>query len=126
MIRIPLLQRVLFREMALITGICLGALLCLILLGRLLQLRDLFLAQGVTVVDLIRLFVYLSPLFLILLVPVSCMLGLFLTLLHIGADRELVSLRAGGLSFGGLLPAPVMLSLICCGLTLAVDRKSVV
>ena len=48
MIRIPLLQRVLFREMALITGICLGALLCLILLGRLLQLRDLFLAQSVT------------------------------------------------------------------------------
>lgn len=118
MIRIPLLQRVLFREMALITGICLGALLCLILLGRLLQLRDLFLAQGVTVVDLIRLFVYLSPLFLILLVPVSCMLGLFLTLLRMGADRELVSLRAGGLSFRALLPAPVTLSLICCGLTL--------
>ena len=104
MIRIPLLQRVLFREMALITGICLGALLCLILLGRLLQLRDLFLAQGVTVADLIRLFVYLSPLFLILLVPVSCMLGLFLTLLRMGADRELVSLRVGGLSFGALLP----------------------
>lgn len=118
MIRIPLLQRVLFREMALITGICLGAFLCIILLGRLLQLRDLFLAQGVTFADLVQLFIYLSPFFLILLVPVSCMLGLFLTLLRMGSDKELVSLRAGGLSFGALLPAPVVLCLICSGLTL--------
>ena len=96
MIRLPLLQRELFREMGVIASICLGGLLCLILLGRLLQLRDLFMAQGVTILDLGRLFVYLSPLFLILLIPVACMLGLFLTLLRMGADRELVSLRAGG------------------------------
>jgi lipopolysaccharide export system permease protein len=118
MIRIPLLQRVLFREMALITGICLGAFLCIILLGRLLQLRDLFLAQGATFMDLVQLFVYLSPLFLILLVPVSCMVGLFLTLLRMSSDNELLSLRAGGLSFAALLPAPIVLCLLCSGLTL--------
>jgi Predicted permease YjgP/YjgQ family. len=76
-IRVKLLQRELFREMCLIASICLGGFLCLILLGRLLQLRDLFLTQGVTILDLAKLFVYLSPFFLILLIPVSCMLGFF-------------------------------------------------
>lgn len=63
MIRIPLLQRELFREMTQIAGICLCGFLCLILLGRLLQLRELFLTQGVTLLDMGKLFVFLTPFF---------------------------------------------------------------
>ncbi|NLW82119.1 MAG: LPS export ABC transporter permease LptF [Desulfovibrionales bacterium] len=118
MIRIPLLQRELFREMTQIAGICLCGFLCLILLGRLLQLRELFLTQGVTLLDMGKLFVFLTPFFLILLIPVSCMLGLFLTFLRMGADRELLSLRAGGIGAGALLPAPLVLCLLGTGLTL--------
>lgn len=125
MIRPPLLQRELFREMLLISGICLGAFLCLILLGRLLQLRDLFMAQGVTFFDLMKLFVYLSPVFLILLIPVSCMLGLFLTFLRMGADRELVSLRAGGISIWPLMPAPLILCLCGSILTLWISLSGI-
>ena len=125
MIRIPLLQRELFREMLLISVICLGGFLCLILLGRLLQLRDLFMAQGVTLFDLVKLFVYLSPFFLILLIPVSCMLGLFLTFLRMGADRELISLRAGGISIWPLLPAPLLLCALGSALTLWVSLSGI-
>lgn len=116
--RIRLLQRELFREMGLICLICLSALLCLILLGRILQLRELFMGQGVSFFDLGKLLIFLSPFFLLFLVPVSCMLGICLTLLRMGADRELTSLRAGGLSIWPLLPAPLVLSLLCTGVTL--------
>jgi lipopolysaccharide export system permease protein len=116
--RVPLLQRELFKEMGLIASICLGGFLCLILLGRLLQLRNLFMGQGVTFFDLMKLFVFLSPLFLVMLIPVSCMLGLFLTFLRMGADRELISLRAGGISIWPLLPAPMLLCLLCSAVTL--------
>lgn len=125
MIRVPLLQRELFREMLLVSGICLGAFLSLILLGRLLQLRDLFMAQGVTFLDLLKLFVYLSPFFLILLIPVSCMLGLFLTFLRMGADRELISLRAGGISIWPLLPAPMLLCVLGSALTLWISLSGI-
>jgi lipopolysaccharide export system permease protein len=117
-IRVPLLQREIFKEMGIVCAICLGGFLCLILLGRLLQLRDLFMGQGVTFYDLLKLFVFLSPLFLVMLIPVSCMLGLFLTFLRMGADRELISLRAGGISIWPLLPAPMLLCLLCSGMTL--------
>jgi lipopolysaccharide export system permease protein len=124
-IRVPLLQREVFREMGLIASICLGGFLCLILLGRLLQLRNLFMAQGVTLLDLGKLFVYLSPFFLLLLIPVSCMLGLFLTFLRMGADRELISLRAGGISLWPLLPAPLMLCLLASAVTLWISLSGV-
>jgi lipopolysaccharide export system permease protein len=124
-IRVPLLQREVFREMGLIASICLGGFLCLILLGRLLQLRNLFMAQGVTLLDLGKLFVYLSPFFLLLLIPVSCMLGLFLTFLRMGADRELISLRAGGISLWPLLPAPLVLCLLASALTLWISLTGV-
>ncbi len=123
--RVPLLQRELFKEMGIISSICLGGFLCLILLGRLLQLRDLFMGQGVTFLDLLKLFVYLSPFFLIMLIPVSCMLGLFLTFLRMGADRELISLRAGGLSIWPLLPAPMLLCLLCSALTLWISLSGI-
>lgn len=125
MMRVPLLQRELFKEMGIISSICLGGFLCLILLGRLLQLRDLFMGQGVTFLDLLKLFVYLSPFFLIMLIPVSCMLGLFLTFLRMGADRELISLRAGGLSIWPLLPAPMLLCLLCSALTLWISLSGI-
>jgi lipopolysaccharide export system permease protein len=124
-IRVPLLQRELFKEMGAIASICLGGFLCLILLGRLLQLRDLFMAQGVTILDLLKLFVYLSPFFLIMLVPVSCMLGIFLTFLRMGADRELISLRAGGVSTWPLLPAPMILCLLCSALTVWISLTGI-
>ncbi len=125
MIRVPLLQRELFKEMGIIASICLGGFLCLILLGRLLQLRDLFMGQGVTFIDLMKLFVFLSPLFLVMLIPVSCMLGLFLTFLRMGADRELISLRAGGVSIWPLLPAPMLLCLLCGAVTLWISLTGI-
>lgn len=121
MMRPSLLQRVLFREMGLTTLICLGGCLCLILLGRLLQLRDLFMGQGVGLGDIASLFLYLSPFFMILLIPVSCMLGLFLTFVRMGTDRELISLRAGGIGYGQLFPAPLCLCLTCTAITMWVS-----
>ena len=125
MIRVPLLQRELFKEMGIVASISLGGFLSLILLGRLLQLRDLFMGQGVTFFDLVKLFTYLSPFFLIMLIPVSCMLGVFLTFLRMGADRELISLRAGGVSLWPLLPAPLLLCLLCSALTVWISLSGI-
>lgn len=116
--KIRLLPRELFREMGLIGLICLLGLSSLVLMGRMLQLRELFMGQALSIVDIGKLFIYLSPFFLLFLVPVSCMLGICLTLLRMGADGELTSLRAGGLSIWPLLPAPLVLSALCTGLTL--------
>ncbi|GAU09810.1 LPS export ABC transporter permease LptF [Desulfoplanes formicivorans] len=113
-----ILQRQIFKELVTIFGVCLGAVLVVLLIGRLLQMRELVMGQDISVLDLGRLFVYLSPFFMSLLIPVSCMLAIFLTFLRMGTDRELIALRAGGLGVYRFLPGPLLFSLMgvfCCG-----------
>jgi len=107
------LHREIFRELLSLFGLCLGSLLALILIGRILQLRELFLGLEVGLVDMAMLFVYLGPFFLLLIVPIACMLSVFLTFLRMSTDRELVALKAGGLSLYQMLPAPVLFCILC-------------
>jgi lipopolysaccharide export system permease protein len=115
---VRILQRQIFKELVTIFGVCLGAVLVVLLVGRLLQMREIVMGQEISVLDLGRLFVFLSPFFMSLLIPVSCMLAIFLTFLRMGTDRELIALRAGGLGVYRFLPGPLVFSLlgvVCCG-----------
>lgn len=94
----------------LLIGSCL---LGLILVGRMLQLREMLLSQNLGALDILRLFVYLSPLFMLLLTPIACMLSVFLTFLRMAADRELTALKASGVSLYQLLPAPIVFCSLC-------------
>jgi len=94
----------------LLIGSCL---LGLILVGRLLQLREVLLSQNLGFVDILRLFVYLSPFFMLLLTPIACMLSVFLTFLRMASDRELTALKASGVSLYQLLPAPIVFCSLC-------------
>lgn len=118
---ISLLQRRLFRELWHLFGLGAAVLLTLILISRAVQMRELFLGLDLGAVDAVLLFGYMTPLFLMLVIPIACMLSVFLTFLRMSTDRELVALRAGGISIYQMLPAPVLFSLLCTGLTLWVS-----
>lgn len=108
-----IIQREIFKEhltLFLLIGSCL---LGLILVGRLLQLREMLLAQNLTALDILQLFFYLSPFFMLMLTPIACMLSVFLTYLRMSNDRELTALRASGVSLYQLLPATLAFSLLC-------------
>ncbi len=117
--RAGILQRRILKDLFSVSGLCLGVLLVLLLVGRMLQLRDLFLALNLGLADLGRLFFYMTPFFLLLLLPIAGMLGVFLTFLRMSTDRELVALRASGVSLYELLPAPVFFCLALTAFNLA-------
>lgn len=108
-----LIHRQILKELFHLFFLALACLLGIILLGRMLQLRDLLLAQNVGPGQLFTLFVYLVPFFLLLLMPIASMLAVFLTFLRMGSDRELVALKANGVSLYQLLPAPLIFALLC-------------
>ncbi|MGE4299336.1 MAG: LPS export ABC transporter permease LptF [Desulfovibrionaceae bacterium] len=107
------MHRNIFRELLSLFALTLGALLSLILIGRVLQMRDLFMSLNLDIMDLGLLFVYLGPFFLLLLIPIACMLSVFLTFLRMSTDRELVALKAGGVSLYQMLPAPLLFCVLC-------------
>ena len=93
-----------------------SVLLLFILLGRALQLRDMLMGLELSVFDTLKLFGYLSPFFMLIICPIACMLAVFLTFLRMSTDRELVALKAGGVSLYQMLPAPLFFSALCAGL----------
>ncbi|MDP3425812.1 MAG: LPS export ABC transporter permease LptF [Humidesulfovibrio sp.] len=108
-----IIHRQIFKEhLSLFLLIC-SCLLGLILVGRMLQLREMLLSQNLGVFDVLRLFFYLSPVFLLLLTPIACMLSIFLTFLRMSADRELTALKASGVSLYQLLFAPLVFGSLC-------------
>lgn len=109
------------RELISIGGMCLAVFVALLLVGKMLRLRHLLVAMDLSVLDIGSLFVYLTPFFLMLLIPVAGMISTFLTFQRMSGDRELMALRAGGISLSQLLPAPGLFLLLCAGLTLAVS-----
>lgn len=108
-----IIQREIFKEHLILFLLIGSCLLGLILVGRLLQLREMLLAQNLNAFDILKLFVYLSPFFMLMLTPIACMLSVFLTYLRMSNDRELTALRASGVSLYQLLPATLAFSLLC-------------
>ena len=108
-----LLHRCIFRELTLTFAICVFVLWSLILIGRGLQLRDIFLGLEFSFADIALLFLYMTPMFLIMILPISCMLSVFLTFLRMSTDRELIALKAGGVSIYQMLRSPALFAFVC-------------
>ena len=82
-----LLQRQIVKEIANLFVLAVGVLLTLILISRAVQMRELFLGLDLGILDTVLLFGYMTPLFLMLVIPIACMLSVFLTFLRMSTDR---------------------------------------
>jgi lipopolysaccharide export system permease protein len=92
--------------------------LALMLIGQGVQMRKLVASLGLTAAEFVVLLIYMAPTFLLLVVPLCCMLSVFLTFMRMSGDRELVALKAGGVSVLQLLPSPMWFASFCCLLTM--------
>lgn len=108
-----IIHRQIFKELITLFGLSTACLLSLIIMGRMLQLRDLFLSQNLGLLDLFQLFFYLCPFFLLLIMPIACMLSVFLTFLRMSSENEHTALKANGVSLYQLLPAPLLFGCLC-------------
>ena len=88
-------------------------------------MRELFLGLEFSVSDASVLFLYMVPMFLLMVLPIACMISVFLTFLRMSTDRELVALKAGGVSIYQLLTAPVLFSLGCLCLALFISLHGI-
>ena len=121
----PFLHRHIFKELTQTFLVCTSALLALILIGRGVHMRDLFLGLEFSVLDTALLFLYMVPMFLLMVLPISCMISVFLTYSRMSSDRELIALKAGGVSIYQLLAAPALFSCLCLGMTFFISLHGI-
>lgn len=116
-----ILHRQIFFELCKLFGLTVSCLLGLILIGRMLQLRTLFLSQNIGFLNILQLFFFLTPFFLLLVTPISTMLSVFLTFLRMSTDNELTALKASGVSLFRMLPAPLLFCTLCTLFTFGIS-----
>ncbi len=109
---LTLVQRKIFNEIIQVFSLTLFVTLCLILMSRFLQMRELIFGVQLSVLDIALSFVYMSPMFLQLATPIAVMLSIFIVFLRLENDQEMVALRAGGISLYQLIFAPIFLAVI--------------
>lgn len=123
--RITFVQRYIIKELAQSFALCFASLLTLILIGRGLQMRNLLLGLELSARDAALLFFYMVPMFMLVVVPFSCMFSVFLTFLRMGTDRELVALKASGVSLYQLLPGPLIFCTLCALINIVISLYGV-
>ncbi len=94
--------------------VTLGGLTTVLLIGNLLKFAELVIAKGVSVFDLLRLLIYLTPYLFCFTIPMACLIAMVLAFGRLNTDYELIAMRACGLA-----PARLVLPMVILGLVLS-------
>jgi lipopolysaccharide export system permease protein len=113
-----LLDRYIFSELLSPFGLSLGVLCFVMLTKELLRLVELLVAKGVGFLAVIKVFAHLLPSFLVLTLPIAGLIASITAFGRLSFDKELVAMRAAGLSLFRLSRPVFLFAMLVFSLTL--------
>lgn len=113
-----LLDRYIFTELLSPFGLSLGALCFVMLTRELLRLVELLVSKGIGLLAVLNVFAHLLPSFLVLTLPIAGIIASISAFGRLSFDKELVAMRAAGLSLLRLARPVVLFALLVFSLTL--------
>jgi lipopolysaccharide export system permease protein len=117
-----ILDRYIFWELVPPFFISLGALCFVMLTRELLRLVELLVSKGVGFFAVLKVFAHLLPSFLVLTLPIAGIIASITAFGRLSYDKELVAMRAAGLSLLRLSRSVFVFAVLVCGLTLALSQ----
>ena len=113
-----LLDRYIFAELLSPFSISLGALCFVMLTRELLRLVELLVSKGVGILAVLKVFAHLLPSFLVLTLPIAGIIASITAFGRLSFDKELVAMRAAGLSLLRLTRPVFLFAVLVFALTL--------
>lgn len=117
-----LLDRYIFAELLPPFFISLGALCFVMLTKELLRLVELLVSKGVGFFAVVKVFLHLLPSFLVLTLPIAGIIASITAFGRLSFDKELVAMRAAGLSLLRLARPVFIFSWLVFGVTLVLSQ----
>lgn len=117
-----LLDRYIFTELVSPFGLSLGALCFIMLTRELLRLVELLVSKGVGFWSVLKVFAMLLPSFLVLTLPIAGIIASITAFGRLSFDKELVAMRAAGLSLMRLSQPVLLFAVSVFGLTLLLSQ----
>lgn len=96
---------------------------CVFLLGNLIQLANMVINKGVSLVTIGRVFCLMIPVLLGYTIPIACLIAVILGFSRLSADNEIIALRAGGVHLGRVLVPILVLGVIISLGTLLLNER---
>jgi lipopolysaccharide export system permease protein len=93
-----IIDRYIFREIAFPFIIILLVLTFVLLMGRILQIMDLFINKGVSFFAIAKIIFFLMPSFLLFTIPIACLISILIAMGRLSADNEITALKTSGIS----------------------------
>ena len=112
-----LIHRVLFKELLINFLLIVSFFSAILFIQRVLRLTRLVLIRGADVYDLFQIFLFLQPSLLLLTIPMSLIVSIFLVLGRMLTDNEMIVIRSSGLSFGNITKPVILFALLLCVLS---------
>ncbi|MCD4744614.1 MAG: LptF/LptG family permease, partial [Desulfobacteraceae bacterium] len=109
------ISRYIFKELLSPFIVSLLFLSCIFLMTKIPEFTNMIVNHNAGIASLFFLLLYSFPLFLEFSLPMSVMISVLLTFMHMAGDNEIIALKGGGVSLYRLLP-PVLLfcTLVTC------------
>ena len=83
-----------------------------LLMGRFLKLAEMVVEKGVPFADVVRMVSYLLPSFWLFTIPMALLLSILLAFGRLSGDSEVTAMKSCGISLYGLLPPPLLFSVL--------------
>jgi len=93
-----IINRYIFREIAVPFIIILFVLTFVLLMGKILQIMDLMVNKGINALDIAHLIVLIMPNFLLFTIPIALLVSILIAMGRFSADNEITVMKASGVS----------------------------
>ncbi len=93
-----IIDRYIFKEIALPFIIILFVLTFVLLMGKILQIMDLMVNKGISVFSIAELIILLLPSFMLFTIPIALLIAILIALGRLSADNEITAIKASGIS----------------------------
>lgn len=106
-----IINRYVLRELFKIFALSVGFLTMILFLDRILYLTELIINRGVSLIEVSRIMMYISPAFLAMTIPISVLVASVVVFNQLSGDSEWIAMKANGWSFLDLMRPVLYFSL---------------
>ena len=118
---IKIIDRYIFKEIALPFIIILFVLTFVLLMGKILQIMDLIINKGISLIFILKIIIFLMPSFLLFTLPIALLIAILIAAGRLSSDNEITALKTSGISLMQIFYPVAVSSLIAFILTIGVS-----
>jgi len=107
-----IIYRYIFKDLLKNVSVIILSLSIILFMEKFVHLTRVFMGKGADLVDIAKIFIYLQPSILLLSLPMSILIAIFLTYGRMTTDSEIIVLKGSGMSFSDITRPAIILSII--------------